>query len=72
MVAEGPVDSTRVARLARLSLLQREDLALVIGDAAIELWLRGACLDDLVERCLEAVFPEPDAGDSPVRVPVAG
>lgn len=66
------LDRNRLRKLSELTLLQREELAMLVGDAAIELWLRGETLDDLVERCVEALMPTHELAATAVRVRVAG
>lgn len=60
MIVDEPLDPVRVARLAQLTLLEREELAILIGEATLEFWIRGMAFDGTVEACLEATI-----GDSP-------
>lgn len=45
----------RADRLNALSPLQRDELAHIIGEASLDLWVYGEPLPNVVEQCLEAV-----------------
>ena len=64
-----PDDADPLARLGALSPLQIDELCHVIGEAALDLWLRGESWPDLVERCLEAI-EEDEPAHGWVSVPV--
>ncbi|HUR69667.1 MAG TPA: hypothetical protein VM370_10515 [Candidatus Thermoplasmatota archaeon] len=64
--------AARHARIDRLSPLAREELALIIGEAALESWLCGEAWPPLLERCVDAIEEEQDQGPVAIRIVVDG
>lgn len=62
----GPDFEERRGRLLALTPLEQDELRHIIGEAALDLWLHGERWPDLVERCLEAIEEEAQAGWIPI------
>jgi hypothetical protein len=67
MASEDGLAADRLSRLSRLTLVEREDLALIVGDLAVEMWLRGEGPAEIVERALDALYGDPENGPVEIR-----
>jgi len=61
-------EEPRKRRLDALDALAKAELCHLIGEASLDLWVRGESWPELVDRCLEAVEEDAASGWVAVRV----